>query len=169
VELAEARCALTPPPRFLRLAKDALLVPMAAGIVNFTRVALGTAVDPRLFSVFRLPDRPRIENVWQLETFAQERARQWESEMVREINARTKPLPPFHGRPAVSCLIDFQVMGRPSRAAQCWAFDQDGSILRLESTGDCVEFDDLLGEAEGALRSLRTLGSSARPWWRFWS
>lgn len=178
VVVPEARCVLSPPPRCLRIPAGAPPGSYPPGSqVHFTRVALGSAAQPRMFSVQRVTDADAARSADALSAFVQRRAGAWADEGVTEISARTAPRAAWKGEaPAVTCLIDFVTGGGPCRAAQAWVVDPtDGSIVRLEASGGAhTPFDDLLGDVEDALRTLRTLEwpppptPDARPWWQFW-
>lgn len=178
VVVPEARCVLTPPPRCLRVPAGVPPGSQPPGSqVHFTRVGLGSAAPPRLFSVQRVTDADAARDAGALAAFARRRADAWAQEGVTGISARTTPRAPWKASAAaVTCLIDFVTRGGPCRAAQAWVVDpSDGSILRLEASGGAhTPFDDFLGDADDALRSLRTLEwpppptPGPRPWWRLW-
>jgi hypothetical protein len=181
IELAAARCAITPPPRYLPLPDGALsLSPSRA---TLTRVGLAVTT-PRTLDVWRIEGAsilgPGREQ--QLARLARKNAADWADEGATDVTAKVTKLPSKDGRAHVRSRVRFTTPAGPTHSAARWMVDTDGAVFRIAASGGTwIPEGSLLEDAEQALRSLRRLDPPAplpepkpldavkpkRTWWPF--
>jgi hypothetical protein len=173
VLLAELGCAVSPPPRFTRVASEAL--GLSPTLAMFSRPLID---EVRLMDVWRGPDTlpPGPERTERLVALAQRNAREWEREGATDLRMDTRPLPEAEGVAQVSNQLQFLARGRPTRSASRWIADTDGAVFRILVGGPpYLSPEELLAEADRVAGSWRRLPEDktlptapAKKWWKFW-
>lgn len=183
IALPVARCAVTPPPRYLALPDGAL--PIAPTLAVLTRVGLAV-MTPRLVDVWRIEDTVILgaDREGQLVKLARKNAAGWAGEGATDVEAKVAKLPSKDGRTHVKSEITFTTANGPTHAVARWMADTDGTVFRVAASGGpWIPKEALRADAEQVLSSLRRLDSPAeeakeepaaeeavkpkRKWWPF--
>lgn len=185
VELAGPRCAITPPPRYLRVPADAFpSLPFSPTRAMLTRVGLAVTT-PRSLDVRRIEGTSLLgtDREQQLVRLAREDAAIWAGEGATDVTSKVSVsrLPSKDGRAHVKSRVRFTTNAGPMQCAIRWMADTDGAVFRIAATGGAwIPKESLLADAEQASSSLRRLDPPApapeppqdsvkpkRTWWPF--
>ena len=163
LELTEADCAVTPPPRFVRLPPGTL--PMSPSLAMFTRVSLGDGYTPRMLNVWRHTHRIQGDARSALTKLARQTAAEWEREGARDVQVSVRAATGANG-PEAHAHVRFHV-DAPRQEVQIWFADSDGSVFRIGVDGHGSYSEDTLWqEAHSVRASFRRLPKKRR-WWPF--
>lgn len=172
IELPQAGCAVTAPPRFVVIPPG--VMPMMPTVAMFTRVGY-TVRDIVLLDVGKMPGK-RITTGARgaaLSALAVRHIEGWAAEGCSEIETRAKVLPDEDGRVQVQCFARYRVGEKLMHSATRWFLaDEDGQLFRVSVGGARHNpKKELIEEAESVVRSWRRLPGDVvkpTPWWRFW-
>ncbi len=170
-------CAVTPPPRYVRLKR-------APSHVQWSRISFAGTDGVDLLTVLRDGDTklPPRGGERRLERLAEQYSRASVPEGSTDVSVDTSPLPEREGRAQVLSYVAYDPNdgSAPCHTAFHWLADDEGLPVAIAiATGACVPKDELLAETEAVAASWRPLDSQGKveeaapqqpkkPWWKVW-
>jgi hypothetical protein len=177
VELPEIGCAVTPPPRYLRVTGE------APGAARFSRVSFAGTDGVQILSVTVIDDEnldsPRANKV--LLSYGEQVAHKERSPDMLNLRGEARAIPAQSGRAQVMTYRAYEQTGgnAPQHTAFRFFVSEPGRLVMISiGTAQCVPKEEIFAEAEMVVASWRSLdagdgarervASKKKPWWRFW-
>jgi len=163
--LSEADCAVHVPPRYARVPAGTL--PMAPGLVTFTRVALGGRTAPLMLNIWKLEgERLGRDAAPALRALATRTVEGWAREGAKNMRVDTNEVGGKSGT-EVHLHVRFEV-DAPVQEVQIWFVDDRGAVYRIGCSASATWNTTELWQDVAVVRaSFRRLSAPHRPWWRF--